>query len=86
MDKKVAISKYRGKFTRFNLEEECLYIKGDLDSYLEEVSIDGEYETFSRIVSVRSRCSRAKRVMETFDDFGIEIMVKIEEICLEEWM
>ncbi len=86
MNKKVAISKYRDKFTRFNLEEECFYIKGDLDSYLEEIFIDGEYKTFSRIISVRSRCSRVKRVMETLDDFGIEIMIKIEEICLEEWM
>ncbi len=84
MDKKVAISKYRGKITRFNLEEECLYIKSDLDFYLEEVFINGEYETFSRIIFVRSRCSRVKPVIEIFDDFGIEVMIKIEEICLEE--
>jgi hypothetical protein len=84
MDKKIAISKYRGKFTRFNLEEECLHIKGDLDSYLKKAFINGEYETFSRIASIRSRCSRAKRIMEILDDFGIKTMAKIEKICLEE--
>ncbi len=68
------------------MEEEYLYIEGDLDFYLEEVFINGEYETFLRIISVRSRCSRVKRVMETLDDFDIEIIIKIEEICLEEWI
>jgi len=83
MDKKVAISKYRGKFTRFNLEEECFYIEGDLDFYLEEIFIDGEYETFSRIIFIKSRCSRAKRVIKTLNDFDTKIIAKIEEICLE---
>ena len=68
------------------MEEKYLYIKDDLDSYLEEIFINGEYETFSRIVSVRSRCNRVKRVIKTFDDFGIEVITKIEKICLEEWM
>ena len=84
MDKKVAISKYRDKFIKFNLKEECLYIKSDLDFHLEKIFINGEYETFSYTISVRSRCNRVKRVIETLDDFGIKIIIKIEKICLEE--
>jgi hypothetical protein len=86
MDKKIAISKYRGKFTRFNLEEECENIEASLNSHLAEASINGEYVTFSRSTSIRSRCSRAKRIIKTLEDFGTKSMAKIEEICLEEWL
>jgi hypothetical protein len=86
MDKKIATSKYRGKFTRFNLEEECEDVEASFNSYLAEASIGGEYVTFSRSAFIRSRCSRAKRIIETLEDFGTEFMAKIEEICLEEWL
>jgi hypothetical protein len=86
MDKKIATSKYRGKFTRFNLEEKCKDIEASLDSYLAETSIGGEYVTFSRSTSINSRCSRAKKIIKTLEDFGTESMAKIEKICLEEWL
>ncbi len=66
------------------MEEKYLHIKSDLDFYLEKVFIDGEYEIFSRIIFVRSRCSRIKRVIDALDDFGTETITKIEKICLEE--
>jgi hypothetical protein len=86
MDKKVAISKYRGKFTRFNLEKECENIKVLLNSHLAEASIDGEYVTFSRSISIKSRYNRAKKIIEILENFGTESITKIEEICLEKWL
>jgi hypothetical protein len=86
MDKKIATSKYRGKFQRSNLEEKCEDIEALLDSYLAEASIGGEYVTFSRSIFINSRCSRAKKIIKIFEDFGTKSMAKIEKICLEEWL
>jgi hypothetical protein len=68
------------------LEEECEDVEASFNSYLAEASIGGEYVTFSRSTFIKSRCNRAKRIIETLKDFGTEFMAKIEEICLEEWL